>query len=107
MNIPSYYVQSRIARVESISSAVSGGNVVYTFRSHPYFTQPYNGLVIVRLGALPSGATGTEPVVFTSADNGNVSLTEAGGSAVTAASLLGEGIYLVYYDSTTNKLQLL
>lgn len=104
MNIPAFYVQRNVARIESISSAITGGNVVYTFRSHNYITAPYNGIVIVKLGALPSGATGTEPVVFTSG-NGNTPVTEQGGTALTAADLSGAGVYLFYFDSSTDTLQ--
>lgn len=103
--IPPYYTQRTIARVESTGNSVVGSNLVYTFRSHPYFTSPYNGIVIVKLTAPPSGTT-TQPVIFTSTNGGDIALYAAGGTQATAADM-SSGIHLVYYESTSNTLQLI
>lgn len=104
--IPAFYVQRNIARVESVGVAISGSNVVYTFRNHSFVDSPYNGIVIIKLLAVPSDATSTQPIVFNSG-NGNVNLTKVGGVNATVADITGAGIYLTYYDSSTGTLQLI
>lgn len=104
MNIPAFYTQRQIARIEATGVTTSNGRVVYTFRSHPYVNTPYNGLVIVRLLAVPTGAT-TEPIVFNT--NGQTqNLVKVGGANAVATDIAGEGIYLIYYDSSRGVIQL-
>lgn len=104
MSIPAYYTQRQIVRIEATGVTTANGNVVYTFRSHPYVNTPYNGLVIVRLLAVPTGAT-TEPIVFNT--NGQTqNLIKAGGGNAVANDIAGEGVYLIYYDSSRGIIQL-
>lgn len=94
MLIPPYFLQRSIARIEAISVAVSTTEVKYTFRNHSQFTAPYNGIVIVKLMAPPTGTTGTLPVVF---DSGNGQRTVAN---FTAADITTDKVYLFYYDGS-------
>lgn len=105
MNIPAYYVQRQIARVESTSVASDGTNVVYSFRSHPFITAPYNGIVIIKLQAPPTLTT-PEPIVFNSGD-GNKAVVGYNNVALTSADISGAGVYLFYYDSSTGVIQLI
>lgn len=67
----------------------------------------FRGLIIVNLAqALPSGATATLPIVFTSEGSNPTPLTGYNGAAITVADLKGTGIYLVWHESQTNTLQL-
>lgn len=87
--------------INSTGVAVSSANVTYSFDNSREI--PFAGLVLVRLQqAVPAGTTGTLPVLF-----GNVPLTGFNGEPVTAASLSGTGIYIVYYNSRSKLLQLL
>lgn len=104
MAIPAFFLQNSIARIESTSVAVENGNVVYTFRNHNFVNSRYNGIVMVKLLALPTGTAGTEPVVFNSG-NGNAEVTNFGGTALTASDILGSGVHLFYYDSDSRTLQ--
>ncbi len=66
-----------------------------------------NGLVLIRIGiALPTGTTGTLPIVFTANDS-TQALTDVGGAEVTAADLPSTGVYLFFYDKSGNVMQLL
>lgn len=95
-----------IPRLESRSVTVNSSNVIYEFLSHPFFSRPFCGLIIYKLSEIPSSATDTLPVVFSS--NGkSISVTSIGGAEVTVADITGSGIYLAFYDSSTNTLQLL
>lgn len=95
-----------IPRLEDIGISVSTTEVTFNFKSHPLFQTPFSGLIAFKLSAIPSGTTGTLPVVFSSSTRSQA-LTNLGGVAVTAADLTQEGIYLAFYDSESNLLQIL
>ena len=57
--------------------------------------------------AIPAGTTDTLPIVFTSDSGNDVNLTTYNGDNVTIADIPGTGIYLCWYESQTNTLQLL
>ena len=96
-----------IPRLESTGVAVGASNVRFSFRSHPFLSAPFSGLILFRLAQpMPTGTTGTLPVVFDT--NGSMqALTTLNGADVTAADIAGTGIYLCYYESGSNTLQIL
>lgn len=70
--------------------------------------EPFRGLLIVRLNqAIPTGTTTTLPVVFTSSGGNPQRLTGFNGADITVAQISGTGIYLCWFEHTTNTLQLL
>jgi hypothetical protein len=69
------------------------------------FQTPFLGLIIFKLSEIPTGTTTTLPIIFASSQRSQ-SLTQVGGTNTTVADLSGEGIYLAFYDSETNTLQL-
>lgn len=110
MILPAYINVNRegIPAIRSLSVAVSTTQVSFDFRNHRNVGVPFRGLLVVNLAqAIPAGTTTTLPIVFTS-DGGNAqALTTLNGEAVTAAEITGTGIYLVWYESQTDTLQLL
>lgn len=93
--------------VRSIAVNVTTSEVQYDFNNHRNIGTPFRGLIIVNLAqALPSGATATLPIVFTSEGSNPIPLTGYNGAAITVADLKGTGIYLVWHESQTNTLQL-
>ena len=66
---------------------------------------PIGDLTINIANAIPDGATGTLPVRFTLNGSTRV-LTNFGGTAVTAADLVGTGIIKVFHNFYTGTLQL-
>lgn len=108
--IPFYYLANRggIPRVESEGVTVSTSDVKFAFRSNVQFSRTFSGLVLVRLAqAIPTGTTGTLPVMFSSASAGDQPLTTADGTAVAVNNISGTGVYLAYYEASTRTLQLL
>lgn len=94
--------------LSSKSVSVSTTQVAYDFNNHRNIGRPFRGILIVRLDQeIPTGTTGTLPVVFTSEGGGAKTLTGYNGEAVTAADIPGTGIYLVWYESSSDTLQLL
>lgn len=107
MIVPTYINVNRggIPAVRSIAVNVTTSEVQYDFNNHRNIGTPFRGLIIVNLAqALPSGATATLPIVFTS--EGSNPTPGYNGAAITVADLKGTGIYLVWHESQTNTLQL-
>lgn len=105
------YINVNVNGIPALSSnavTVSATQVAFDFNNHRNVGRPFRGIIVIRLAqAIPDGTTDTLPVVFTS-DGGNATpLTGYNGDAVTVADIAGTGIYLVWFESQTNTLQLL
>ena len=110
MILPAYINDNRagIPALRSLSVAVTASQVSFDFNNHRNVGAPFRGQLILNLAqAVPTGTTGTLPIVLTS-DGGNAQpLTTFNGDAVTVADIPGTGVYLAWYESQTNTLQLL
>lgn len=103
------YINVNINGIPTISSnsvTVGTTQVAFDFNNHRNVGRPFRGLIIVRLAqVIPAGTTGTLPIVFTS-DGGNTqTLTKENGEAVTVADIPGTGVYILWFESQTNTLQ--
>ena len=100
--------QNGITTISSNSVSVSTTAVSFDFNNHRNIGRAYRGLLIVRLAqAIPTGTTDTLPIVFTS-DGGNAqNVVTFNGTAATVADIPGTGVYLFWYESQTNTLQML
>ena len=97
-----------IPTLSSNSVSVSTTNVAFDFNNHRNVGRPFRGLLIINLAQLiPAGTTDTLPVVFTSGGGSVAELTTFNGDPVTVADISGTGIYLFWYESQTDSLQLL
>lgn len=97
-----------IPAIRSLSVNVTTTNVKIAFNNHRNIGRPFRGLLIVNIAqAIPAGTTDTLPIVFTSDSGNDVNLTTYNGDNVTVADIPGTGIYLCWYESQTNTLQLL
>lgn len=108
--IPFYFMANRggIPRVKSESVTVTATEVRFNFTSDARFARNFSGFVAVWLAqAIPSGTTGTLPVVFSSVASGVQAVTTLDGTAVAVDDIGGTGIYLAYYEASTGTLQLL
>lgn len=110
MLLPAYINvnQSGIPALRSLSVTVGTADVRFDFNNHRNVGRPFRGLLIVNLAQLiPTGTTDTLPVVFTSGGGSVAEVTTFNGDPVTVADLPGTGIYLFWYESQTDSLQLL
>lgn len=110
MLLPAYINVNRggIPTISSTDVTVGTTEVQYDFNNHPAVGGPFRGLLIVRLDqVIPAGTTTTLPIAFTTARGRSQRLTGFNGAEITVANLSGEGIYLCWYESQTNTLQLL
>lgn len=103
------YINVNVNGIPTLSSnsvSVGTAQVAFDFNNHRNVGRPFRGLIIIRLAqAIPAGTTGTLPIVFTS-DGGNTqALTKENGEPVTVADIPGTGIYILWFESQTNTLQ--
>lgn len=96
-----------IPALRSLSVNITSTEVQFDFTNHRNIGSPFRGLLIINLAqSIPSGTTTTLPIVFTSGGGNAQSLTGYNGAEVTVADIKGTGIYLVWFESQTNTLQL-
>ena len=110
MLLPAYINvnQSGIPALRSLSVTVGTADVRFDFNNHRNVGRPFRGLLIVNLAQLiPTGTTDTLPIVFTSDGGSAAELTTFNGDPVTVADIPGTGIYVCWYESQTDSLQLL
>ncbi len=96
-----------IPLIETSSINVTDDNVVINIPNRSCRWLNDKGVILLRLNqVIPDGTTDTLPVVFSSNDF-TQPLTNVGGTAITAAQILGAGVYMIYYDKNANLMQLL
>lgn len=97
------FILDRTRGIESRSVTASGTSVTYAFDS--FRNAPYTGLLLADLQQpVPDGTATTLPIMF-----GSVQLLASNGAQATVADIGGTGVaslVLVYYNSRTNRLQL-
>lgn len=105
------YINVNINGIPTLSSnsvSVTATNVSFDFNNHRNVGRPFRGLLIVRLAqAIPAGTTDTLPIQFTSDGSNAKPITTFNGDVVTVADIPGTGVYVLWYESQTDTLQLL
>lgn len=97
-----------IPALRSLSVNVGTADVKIAFNNHRNIGRPFRGIMIINIAqAIPAGTTDTLPIVFTSDGGNDVNLTTYNGENATVADIPGTGIYLCWYESQTNTLQLI
>lgn len=97
-----------IPALRSLSVNVGTADVKIAFNNHRNIGRPFRGIMVINIAqAIPAGTTDTLPIVFTSDGGNDVNLTTYNGENATVADIPGTGIYLCWYESQTNTLQLI
>lgn len=110
MLLPAYINVNRggIPAISSVDVTVTTTEVQFDFNNHPNVGAPFRGILITRLNqAIPTGTTATLPIAFTTGGGNSQRLIGFGGNEITVADIPGTGIYLCWFESQTNTLQLL
>lgn len=105
-----YSVTNRggVSEIPTTAVNVTTTNVTFVLPNHAFYGKPYKGYFTLKVNnAIPTGTTTTLPVQL-QANNVAVPLTLLGGAAATVANLgiPGTGAVLVYYDESSQLLQL-
>lgn len=97
-----------IPALRSLSVNVGTADVKIAFNNHRNIGRPFRGIMVINIAqAIPAGTTDTLPIVFTSDGGNDVNLITYNGENATVADIPGTGIYLCWYESQTNTLQLI
>lgn len=110
MLLPAYINvnQAGIPALRSTAVSVTANEVRFDFRSHRNVGRPFAGVIAVNIAqVIPTGTTGTLPIVFTTEGGNAANLTAVGGNNVTVADFEGTGVYLVWVESQSGIVQLL
>jgi hypothetical protein len=90
--------------METVGATLSTSALTYTFNPHPFVGNFFQGLFAVKVSGTPTAPTTAVPVNFTTEGVGGstVVLYDAAGKELTTATWPGDGVYLFWYDRTTN-----
>ena len=98
--------QLGIPTISSNSVSVSTTQVAFDFNNHRNVGRPFRGLLIVDLAQIiPAGTTATLPIVFTTSGGNAQPLLKENNEPVTVADIPGTGVYILWYDNESNRLQ--
>lgn len=99
---------SQPVALQSISVTVTATEVQFAFRNRPNFGRPYFGGLFANLAqAIPTGTTATLPIIFTSEGGRPTPVVGINDAPITVADIPGTGVYFLFYDQRTERLQLL
>lgn len=104
------FVNTRgIPTLETIGNTLTTTSSTYTFNTHPTFNAIFQGIFIVKVSDTPTAPSTAVPIYFNSTglSNSSIAVTNAAGTALTTANWPGDGIYIFFYDRSTNILRLL
>lgn len=97
------FVNTRgIPCIETIGATLTTTGETFSFNSHPFLRTTFQGLFAVKVSGTPTAPETAVPIYFTTSGGGTVQLYDAAGTALTTATWPGNGVYLFWYDSTTN-----
>ena len=99
--------QRGIPTLKSINVTVTTSEVQIQFNNHRVLGNPFRGLIIIDIAqSIPAGTATTLPIVFTSESGSSHNLMLSKDTQATVANVSGNKIYLVWFESQTNTLQL-
>lgn len=92
-----------IVGLETMGVSVAADSLTFTFQNHPYVNTPYNGLLLVKFTAKPTGITGTEPIYFETQGllGSRKAVTKQGGVPLISSDISIPGYYMFFYDFNT------
>lgn len=96
------------AAIASTGVAVNTENVIFSFKNHAFVNANYRGTIFVNLRqAIPTGTTGTLPILFETNGGATQAVTKFNGDALTVADVPGTGVVQLWFERDTNTLQLM
>lgn len=104
------FVNTRgIPCLETVGCNLTTSAETFSFNPHPYVNNYFQGLFIVKVSGTPTAPTTAVPIKFATVglDNSLVDVTNYSGAGYTTADWPGDGVYIFFYDKTTNILRLL
>lgn len=95
--------------IESTGVTVTADEVIFSFNPHLYVNRNFQGGFFVKINDTYTAPATALPIKFTTTGvaNSTVNLVGLGGVNITTDELNQTGIYICFYDRSSNVLQLL
>lgn len=95
--------------LESIRATQTTTGLTFTFRNHANVSSYFQGLFLVKISGTPAAPTPAVPVFFDTdgLSNSSVAVSNSTGAGYTTADFPGDGVYLMFYDRSTNVLRII
>lgn len=95
--------------IQSKAVSVTSSAVVFTFNAHPQVNAYFQGIIAVKISNEFTAPTTAVKVQFATEGvaNSTRDLVGVGGDSIMSDDWNGTGIYLCFYDRSSEKLQLL
>lgn len=98
-----------IPALETISATLTTTGETFYFNRHPAFDIYFQGIFLVKVSGTETAPDTAVPIYFDSVGTNNTKtpVYNAAGTALTTATWPGDGVYLFFYDKSTDILRLL
>lgn len=109
-NYPFIYCnRAGIPCIESQSVSLSTTACTFMFKNHPFLNSNFQGLVAVKINQTFEAPTTAVPIQFSTINNADATniVKTYNGANVTTTTWNGTGIYLMFFDRSTNTLQMI
>lgn len=95
--------------LESIRATQNTTGLTFTFRNHANVSDYFQGMFIVKISDTPSAPTPAVAVYFDTdgLSNSSVAVANSTGAGFATDDFPGDGVYLMFYDRSTNVLRML
>lgn len=105
---PFNFVNRRgVAVIDVANINVTADNVIFVLPDNSFRYLENRGVIYLKINVeIPTGTTTTLPVILQS-NNTTLPLVNVGGVAITVADIPSTGVYQIYYDKSSNLLQLM
>ena len=105
---PFNFVNRRgVAVIDVANINVTADNVIFVLPDNSFRYLENRDVIYLKVNVeIPTGTTTTLPVILQS-NNTTLPLVNVGGAAITVADIPSTGVYQIYYDKSSNLLQLM
>lgn len=95
--------------IETIGVNVGTDAVTFQFNNHPFVSARFAGLIFVKISHTYTAPSSPLPIRFTTvgAATSTQDLIGTNNTPITSADFSNTGVYGVFYDRDTNKMQLI
>lgn len=98
-----------IPSMETIKATLTTTGLTYTFNNHPFVHDNFQGFFVVKVSGTPSAPQSAVNVYFDTdgIEGSSVPVYNAAGTQLTTGTFPGNGVFLFFYDRTTDMLRLM
>lgn len=95
--------------IESQSVSLTTAACTFFFKNHPFVNSNFQGLIAVKISQSFTAPSLAVPIQFSTGSNAEATniVKTYSGTNITTADWAGTGIYLMFYDRSSDTLQLI